>query len=385
MALDDPESTIEDIRDGLDTCAESDMLDILADLLIPDLITPEDEFEREGFDPPGHVFEVVARATAVAQRSREVATAEYLAAVLRERCGEPAKAEEHLKRANAANRQIGPIVERLGWYCFDRGDARGAMKWWNELEGTHEGAAAIAEFLTPDTGAEKTGRNDPCWCESGRKFKHCHQNQSALPALPDRVGWLARKASLWIDHSAGHQRDELVRCAIAYALGDPDPHAYVPADLEQIGDDVADAFDDPIIVDAVLYEGGFLPHFIRDRGALLPEDEQLLLASWQLADRSVHEIIAVDPGLGFTARNLATGDELDVRERIASQQIAVGERYCARLVPDGVSNQIVGGVFAVRVGREEEVLDLCERGDPLELCAYVGATMALQGSSTNPD
>jgi preprotein translocase subunit SecA len=22
--------------------------------------------------------------------------------------------------------------------------------------------------------AEKTGRNDPCWCGSGKKFKHCH-------------------------------------------------------------------------------------------------------------------------------------------------------------------------------------------------------------------
>ncbi|MBW3614818.1 MAG: SEC-C domain-containing protein [Actinobacteria bacterium] len=21
---------------------------------------------------------------------------------------------------------------------------------------------------------EKLGRNDPCWCASGKKFKHCH-------------------------------------------------------------------------------------------------------------------------------------------------------------------------------------------------------------------
>jgi preprotein translocase subunit SecA len=21
---------------------------------------------------------------------------------------------------------------------------------------------------------EKVGRNEPCWCESGKKFKHCH-------------------------------------------------------------------------------------------------------------------------------------------------------------------------------------------------------------------
>jgi len=30
-----------------------------------------------------------------------------------------------------------------------------------------------------DAQGEKRGRNDPCWCSSGRKFKHCHLNRSA--------------------------------------------------------------------------------------------------------------------------------------------------------------------------------------------------------------
>ncbi len=24
------------------------------------------------------------------------------------------------------------------------------------------------------TAKEKLGRNDPCWCGSGKKYKHCH-------------------------------------------------------------------------------------------------------------------------------------------------------------------------------------------------------------------
>lgn len=31
---------------------------------------------------------------------------------------------------------------------------------------------------------EKIGRNDPCWCGSGKKFKKCHLNRSEKPALP---------------------------------------------------------------------------------------------------------------------------------------------------------------------------------------------------------
>jgi SEC-C motif len=31
---------------------------------------------------------------------------------------------------------------------------------------------------------EKLGRNDPCWCGSGRKYKHCHLNRAAEKPLP---------------------------------------------------------------------------------------------------------------------------------------------------------------------------------------------------------
>jgi preprotein translocase subunit SecA len=31
---------------------------------------------------------------------------------------------------------------------------------------------AVQQVVRSD--AEKTGRNDPCWCGSGKKFKHCH-------------------------------------------------------------------------------------------------------------------------------------------------------------------------------------------------------------------
>ena len=31
-----------------------------------------------------------------------------------------------------------------------------------------------APVLTREPGGEKLGRNDPCHCDSGKKFKHCH-------------------------------------------------------------------------------------------------------------------------------------------------------------------------------------------------------------------
>ncbi len=31
---------------------------------------------------------------------------------------------------------------------------------------------------------EHIGRNDPCWCGSGKKFKKCHLNRADQPKIP---------------------------------------------------------------------------------------------------------------------------------------------------------------------------------------------------------
>ncbi len=373
--LADPDASIDDIRTSLGECAEPETLDVLADVLIPELLAPEDEFIRDTVSAPGHVFEFVQRATAIARRPREVATAEYLACVLHERCGQPLIAADHLASAVEAQPRLGPVLERMGWSCFDRGDARGAMRWWRELDEAHPAVSTIAAFLTPVTGRMKIGRNDSCWCGSGRKFKQCHQAVSDLPALPDRVAWLCRKASLWLEHATGEARRLVTDLAIAWVAGDPDAEAsdVMVDDETEMQTRFGAAFADPILFDSALHEGGLFSRFLYERGELLPDDERLLAAAWLMVDRSVHEVVSVERGVGMSLRNLATGDVADVRERTASRSARVGERYCARVVPDGASNQIVGGVFPVRAGHEQTVLDLCADADPLELCAWAGA------------
>lgn len=372
--LGDPDADVDEVRASLDECAEPDAIDVLADVLIPELLDPDDEHLFGSVEAPGHAFELVGRATAVARRPREVATAEYLACVLRERCGQPLAAAEHLARAVEARPRLGPLVERMGWYCFDRGDARGAMRWWRELDQAHPAASTIAAFLTPSGGHRQPGRNDPCWCGSGRKFKHCHQSVSELPALPDRVAWLCRKASLWLEHTTGSIRSLVTDLAIAWVAGDPDAEAddVLTAD-DEMREQFERAFADPILFDAALHEGGGFARFLRERGELLPDDEHLLATSWLTVERTVHEVVAVNRGIGMTLRNLATGDVADVRERRMSSAARDGECYCLRVVPDGDSHQIVGGAFPVRAGRESTVMKLCDDGDPFELCAWAGA------------
>jgi preprotein translocase subunit SecA len=43
------------------------------------------------------------------------------------------------------------------------------------VEADAEGDVAVAERPRPFVrSAEKVGRNDPCPCGSGKKYKHCH-------------------------------------------------------------------------------------------------------------------------------------------------------------------------------------------------------------------
>jgi preprotein translocase subunit SecA len=43
-----------------------------------------------------------------------------------------------------------------------------------ESEQLAEEGAEVAVAAEPVRNEQKLGRNEPCWCGSGKKFKHCH-------------------------------------------------------------------------------------------------------------------------------------------------------------------------------------------------------------------
>lgn len=43
-----------------------------------------------------------------------------------------------------------------------------------EAPGENGGAPAVVETVVKDEREKEIGRNDPCWCGSGKKYKKCH-------------------------------------------------------------------------------------------------------------------------------------------------------------------------------------------------------------------
>jgi hypothetical protein len=269
----------------------------------------------------------------VAGRPAELAVAQWLRALVAENAGDLAEATARLHLAHESGG---------GWVGGDG----------------QERELANVEAFSRLRGV-KLGRNKPCWCGSGRKFKMCHLGQPVAAPLPDRVGWLAGKSVSYLKRQRARAAVEILAVASARVDGDMSDKG-----MER-------ALADPLTLDLVLVEGGWFERFVEERSGLLPDDEALLAASWALVDRTVYEVVSVRPGSGLTVKDLRSAEDVEVRERSFSNQAVPGMLICGRAVPDGVGHQFVGAVFPVRAGTEANLLDLLDDGDPEQIAAWV--------------
>ena len=207
--------------------------------------------------------------------------------------------------------------------------------------------------------APTPGRNEPCWCGSGRKFKQCHQGAVARPPLADRVPWLARKAVDWLQHGPLEERSGLFDAAAALAVDSDDPVAFEVA------------LADPIVLDTVLAEGGGFSGFLVHRSALLPDDERSLATSWIDARRAVYEVHVVEPGVGLTIADRAKPSVWDVRAPTLSRHVTVGTLVCGRVASDGTTNQFVGPVFPVAAADEADLSAVLATSSAAAVCEWV--------------
>lgn len=286
----------------------------------------------------------------------------WLRAQALEGLGEVEAAEAALEAAESLDPSWPLTLVSLARYASDRGNAERALSLLRRAGAPDddEMVRLLSHFRpAPRPGM---GRNERCWCGSGRKYKVCHLNREQLP-LEERAAWLYQKSSA--DLLAGPFTALVLEAGQERARHSDSPDA------------LAEALGDGLVFDVALVEGGAFEDFLDRRGCLLPDDELLLAQQWLLAERSVHEVVAVRPGQGMTLRDVRTGDVNEVRERAGSTQVKVGQLYCARVVPAGETTQIFGGLHPVSVGERDELIALLDdEPDPIELVAFLSRRLA---------
>ncbi len=221
--------------------------------------------------------QLLAAADTRSDRARRAAPLWLQARVL-DRRGDVLAVEPLLTDALAADPTFSPALELAARYASDRGDAREAVRLLRAA-----GVPDDDEYLVELTRMipkprHDIGRNDPCWCGSGRKYKQCHLNRTTLD-LDERAYWLYRKAAEHIGD--GPQRARMLELATALRGED-----------ELTAEAAWMALTDPIVADLVLIHDGAWDEFLAHRGPLLPDDERQLAQQWATAPQSVFAVTA---------------------------------------------------------------------------------------------
>lgn len=181
----------------------------------------------------------------------------YLRGVEAERNGRATVAESDLQASVRADPEFGPALEELAWYASDRGDAARAISLLRRA-GVGESDPEFDYLVSQlDTGPTvRVGRNDPCPCGSGRKFKACCLNNKSVP-IEARAGWLYHKIVVF---ALRLPRRDLVDQLVEIAGNQAPPSA-----MEQLL---------PILVDVAAMGAEALEAFLDARGELLPREER---------------------------------------------------------------------------------------------------------------
>ncbi|MBI3120668.1 MAG: SEC-C domain-containing protein [candidate division NC10 bacterium] len=216
--------------------------------------------------------------------------------------------------------------------------------------------AQLEAIVAEDLGVAKVGRNDPCPCGSGRKYKKCCLlKQSPAPVVSRPSGpesRLRERLDSFIERSL--PRTEIHRAMREY-FGER-------MDLDErtleFHPETVDA-EWPAFLDWLLYDfrlsGGQTPlaKFLADRGHSLPADERAILEEWQDSVIGLLEVADLDPGKSLTLRDVFTGETFQVREVRGSLSAARWDLLSNRVIRVQGERQLAGAGILFRPSDRE--------------------------------
>jgi hypothetical protein len=301
-------------------------------------------------DDPSSAMDRLADAIDALSHHRSTrAVAEHLRSDASFERADLAGALDHITKSNELDPTWEPAADRRGLFAFVMGDAKLATRLWRHLPEREAEVASLGSIFASG-GGPAAGRNDPCPCGSGRKFKQCHQNLPVAPSAAASVTWLWSKAfaALTSDSIAWSELDTLR--TISESSGELSDHQRI------------------VVIDFALHEeDGFLS-FLEDWGDLLPAGERALASSWTTTERDIYEVVTRDP---IAVRSRATRETIKVAGGLLVLYPA-GTVFCGRLVDDANGGRhFLPGTFEIDLADEAELRGLIDDGDSYSLAGWL--------------
>ncbi len=304
-------------------------------------------------------IDAFAAAVARAAPNRHRVGAENIRAQVAELLGDALAGEAALTRALAADPDHPPSLIDAAWYAVDRGDLRRAVTYLRrtDIDELSDQIRWLERVIAGSSPEFTAGRNEPCPCGSGRKFKQCHGRPGAATESPltVRTTVLADKIRSFVMRPK-HQVSA-VSLLMAASLPEGGP---VDADEEHVvAERVSNLARDPISLDVLTWEGGLVEAFLDERGPLLPPDEAALVESWiDTSIRHPWEVAGVEPGVSLDLLNLVTGERVHLLERAGSQGVQLGQVLLTRVVQVLDQHQMWGTGIIVPLQARASAIEL---------------------------
>lgn len=183
------------------------------------------------------------------------------------------------------------------------------------------------------------GRNDPCHCGSGKKYKHCHIRIDAeAPPPAENPGAVL------------HRRDEEIALKLYRFARDRFGERWISDSMKAYagGSVRAAERETQLSVPWSLYiyetRGKTAASlYLEERGARLTPEEREMVQAQQSAHISLWAVDGADPGRGISIRDLLTGEARFVEEETGSRELDPGDVVLARVV-DAAGLSIFSGL-----------------------------------------
>jgi len=213
----------------------------------------------------------------------------------------------------------------------------------------------------------KTGRNDPCPCGSGKKYKKCCLSQSETPGLDFLVPKLRRTEGKLVDALLKHADKYYGEGVIAEAWDEFSLWQEVPMDMEKEPE-----MDSPFLPwflfnwqpdnteqkEEHLPEMPIAEHYLRHNEDRLGPLERRFIQETCSRHFSFYVVLNLEPGRSLTLRDLFCRQEVTVWEKQASSTLRRGDTLFARTISlDGVSIMFGCAPFAIPASFQPALID----------------------------
>ncbi|MBA4349106.1 MAG: hypothetical protein C0415_03840 [Thermodesulfovibrio sp.] len=199
----------------------------------------------------------------------------------------------------------------------------------------------------------KTGRNDPCPCGSGKKYKRCCLSTSYIETGKEE----SIRARLVQELLRFFKKNFADRLNDAHSIfwGDFEPEKYLDKETLYLADI---NFWEWIVYDFIIDEGNdkTLIDLYMENNRKLSSDEHRILTMMKNSVISLYEVQEVFPEKGLLLKDLLLGGEYDVSEKAATRSLRKWDIFAARVLPVDGMYIMSGSVYPYPLKQKERIL-----------------------------